>query len=149
MVLTSAPTAWARMDFVERFQVGASDTMAISVSQAMCDAFGGLSGDDAPLHTDEQFARRNGFEGRLVHGALVFSLLSRVVGTRFPGQQSLWLKCDISFRNPCYAPSVLRFHGAVTQQSEATRSIALTFDVTDDRERQIATAKTVHKVLEP
>jgi 3-hydroxybutyryl-CoA dehydratase len=136
------------MDFVDRFQVGASDTMAISVSQAMCDAFMELSGDDAPLHSDEDFARRNGFEGRLVHGAMVFSLLSRMVGTRFPGHRSLWLKCDIGFRNPCYAPSTLRFHGIVTQQSEATRSISLTFDITDHRERQIATAKTVHKVLE-
>jgi 3-hydroxybutyryl-CoA dehydratase len=136
------------MDFVGRFQVGASETMAIPVTQAMTDAFGGLSGDDAPLHTDESFARAHGFEGRLVHGALVFSLLSRMVGTRFPGPQSLWLKCDISFRNPCYAPSVLRFHGVVIQQSEAMRSISLTFDITDDRDRQIATAKTVHRVLE-
>lgn len=136
------------MDFVDRFQVGASETMAIAVSQAMTDAFSDLSGDNAPLHTDEDFAKRHGFDGRLVHGALVVSLLSRVVGTRFPGPQSLWLKCDVSFRNPCYAPSMLRFHGVVTQQSEATRSIILTFDITDDRDRQIATAKTVHKVLE-
>jgi 3-hydroxybutyryl-CoA dehydratase len=136
------------MDFVDRFQVGASETMAIPVTRAMADAFGGLSGDDAPLHVDENFARRHGFEGRLVHGALVFSLLSRMVGTRFPGPQSLWLKCDISFRNPCYAPTMLNFHGVVVQQSEATRSIILAFDITDDRDRQIATAKTVHKVLE-
>jgi len=137
------------MNFVDRFQVGVSETMTIPVSQATSDAFCELSGDDAPLHTDESFARAHGFDGRVVHGALVVSLLSRVVGTRFPGPQSLWLKCDISFRNPCYAPSALRFHGIVTQQSEATRSIALTFDITDDRDRQIATAKTLHKVLEP
>jgi len=136
------------MAFVDRFQLGASEMMAIPVSQAMSDAFRELSGDDAPLHTDENFARAHGFEGRLVHGALVVSLLSRVIGTRFPGPGCLWLKCDVSFRNPCYAPSVLRFHGAVVQQSEATGSIALTFDITDDRDRQIATAKTVHKVLE-
>jgi 3-hydroxybutyryl-CoA dehydratase len=136
------------MDFIDRFQVGVGDTMAMSVSQAMIDAFGDLSGDDAPLHMDESFARDHGFEGRLVHGALVFSLLSRMVGTRFPGPESLWLKCDISFRNPCYAPSTLRFNGVVVQQSEATRSIVLTFDITDERDRQIATAKTVHKVLE-
>jgi 3-hydroxybutyryl-CoA dehydratase len=137
------------MNFVDRFQVGVSETMTIAVSQAMSDAFKALSGDDAPLHTDESFARAHGFEGRLVHGALVLSLLSRVVGTRFPGPRSLWLKCDISFRNPCYAPSLLRFHGSIIQQSEATRSVILTFDIIDDRDRQIATAKTVHKVLEP
>jgi len=137
------------MSFIDRFQPGVSETATIPVSLAMSDAFGELSGDDAPLHTDEEFARAHGFEGRLVHGALVVSLLSRVVGTRFPGPRSVWLKCDISFRNPCYAPSTLRFHGIVAQQSEATGSIALTFNITDDRDRQIATAKTVHKVLEP
>lgn len=136
------------MIFVDRFQVGASETVTIPVSQAMSDAFRHLSGDDAPLHTDEDFARAHGFEGRLVHGAFVVSLLSRVVGTRFPGPQSLWLKCDISFRNPCYVPSTLRFHGIVVQQSHAIGSIALKFDITDDRGREIATAKTLHKVLE-
>ena len=65
-----------------------------------------------------------------------------------PGPRCLWLKCDISFRNPCYAPSQLRFHGVVTQQSEAISSVALKFDITDDRDREIATAKTLHKVLE-
>src|SRR4051794_11054070 len=128
------------MDFADRFQVGVADAMAMSVSQTMIDAFRDLSGDDAPLHINESFARAHGFEGRLVHGALVFSLLSRMVGTRFPGPESLWLKCDISFRNPCYAPSILHFHGVVIQHSEATRSIVLTFDITDDRDRQIATA---------
>jgi 3-hydroxybutyryl-CoA dehydratase len=137
-----------QMNFVDQFQVGVSETMTIQVSQAMADAFKDLSGDDAPLHTDEDFAMTHGFEGRLVHGALVVSLLSRVVGTRFPGPRSLWLKCDISFRNPCYAPSTLRFHGIVVRQSEAIRSIALTFDITDDRGREIASAKTLHKVLE-
>jgi 3-hydroxybutyryl-CoA dehydratase len=137
------------MDFVDRFQVGASDSMAIPVSQAMSDAFRELSGDDAPLHTDENFAKAHGFEGRVAHGALVVSLLSRMIGTRFPGPGSLWLKCDISFRNPCYVPSVLRFHGSVIQQSEATRSIILKFDIIDERDREIATAKSVHKVLEP
>ena len=137
------------MSFIDRFQVGASETMTIPVSQAMSDAFRELSGDDAPLHTDEGFARAQGFDGRLVHGALVVSLLSRMIGTQFPGPRCLWLKCDISFRNPCYAPSQLCFHGVVTQQSEATSSVAMKFDITDDRDREIATAKTLHKVLEP
>lgn len=136
------------MKLIDRFQVGVSETTTIQVSQAMSDAFRELSGDDAPLHADEGFARAHGFEGRIVHGALVVSLLSRVIGMRFPGPRSLWLKCDISFRNPCYAPSALRFRGTVVQHSEATSSIALTFDIIDDRDRQIATAKTLHKVLE-
>jgi acyl dehydratase len=137
------------MIFGDRFQVGASATTTVPISLAMVDAFTDLSGDDAPLHTNEDFAKRHGFEGCLVHGALVVALLSRVVGTRFPGPRSLWLKCDVNFSSPCYAPSVLRFHGVITQQTEATRSLILTFKITDERNRQIAAAKTMHRVLEP
>jgi acyl dehydratase len=39
-----------------------------------------LSGDANPLHVDEEFARSRGFERRLVHGALVFSIAT---GLRF------------------------------------------------------------------
>ena len=37
------------MSFIDRFQVGVSETATIAVSQAMSDAFRELSGDDAPL----------------------------------------------------------------------------------------------------
>ena len=36
--------------------------------------FAELSGDFNPLHVDEDYARSKGFERRIVHGALVFSV---------------------------------------------------------------------------
>jgi 3-hydroxybutyryl-CoA dehydratase len=38
------------------------------------DSFVRLTGDDNRLHTDDAFAREQGFDGRIAHGALVVSL---------------------------------------------------------------------------
>jgi 3-hydroxybutyryl-CoA dehydratase len=136
-----------RQCFSETLQVGATASMTATISPDMITAFAQLSGDGAPLHTDPDFARAHGFDGCLVHGAFLVALLSRFVGTQFPGRSSLWVKCDISFVSPCYAPSVLRFDATVTQSSEATNAVALTITIADDRQRRIAIAKTMHKVL--
>jgi 3-hydroxybutyryl-CoA dehydratase len=37
-------------------------------------SFAGLTGDHYPLHTDEEFARRTRFGGRIAHGPLTFSI---------------------------------------------------------------------------
>jgi acyl dehydratase len=113
----------------------------------MVTSFVQLSGDDGPLHTNAETARTHGFEGCLVHGALLVALLSRFVGTKLPGPNAVWLQCDIRFMNPCYAPAVLRLDGTITQCSEATHAVAMTTQITDDRNRRIAMAKTRHKVL--
>lgn len=36
--------------------------------------FAGLTGDHYPLHTDEEFARKTRFGGRIAHGPLTFSI---------------------------------------------------------------------------
>lgn len=43
------------------------------------DDFSSLSGDVSPLHMDKNFSQERGFQGRVVHGALLISYLSRIL----------------------------------------------------------------------
>ena len=59
----------------EDLEVGASYlTPGIMVTESHVTGFAGLAGDFFPLHTDEQFARDLGFEGRVAHGLLGLSM---------------------------------------------------------------------------
>lgn len=57
-------------------------------------AFAELSGDFNPLHVDEDYARARGFERRIAHGALVFSIATglRQQTGRFQGSMVAMLE---------------------------------------------------------
>lgn len=65
-------------------------------------AFAALSGDRNEIHLNEAAARRAGFEGPVVHGILVASLLSRILGTILPGPGTVYLGQELTFRRPVY-----------------------------------------------
>ena len=62
--------------------------------------FAALSGDTNPLHLDEEYAKTTRFNGRIVHGFLYGSLLSKVIATKLPGQGSVYLEQEMKFLNP-------------------------------------------------
>lgn len=62
--------------------------------------FAGVSSDDNPMHTDAAYAAQGRFGKCVVHGMLVGSLFSAIVGQRFPG--SIYLSQTFDFRKPVY-----------------------------------------------
>ena len=64
------------------------------------DRFAALCGDFSPLHVDESYAASTEFGGRVVHGMLLASLFSTLVGMQVPGRRALYLGQDLNFRRP-------------------------------------------------
>jgi 3-hydroxybutyryl-CoA dehydratase len=123
--------------------------MNARVSTADVEQFAQLSGDQAPLHTDAQFATQAGFEAPVVHGAFLIALLSRLVGMEFPGPGALLERVDLAFRKPCYAPCELVLAAKVRQVSEAVASVILDVEISDARGQVLASGKTWHRILRP
>jgi 3-hydroxybutyryl-CoA dehydratase len=71
-------------------------------------AFALLSGDDNPIHEDAAAARRAGFDREVVHGVLVTSLISRLLGTRLPGPGTILLGQQLRYLRPVHAGDPLR-----------------------------------------
>jgi acyl dehydratase len=90
-------------DPFDRIAPGAEARFSHRVSESDIDAFSALSGDVNPLHTDHEFARAKGFQGRVAHGMLGAAFLSRVIGTMLPGPGALWISQSFRFLLPIYA----------------------------------------------
>lgn len=129
------------------FEVGQREEFKFSISETDVERFVQLSGDAAPLHTDSQFAVSSGFQGVVIHGALILARLSQFVGMTFPGPKGVLERMDIAFRAPCYAPCNLKVVGSVRQISEAVSSLVLDIAIHAEDETLVASGKTWHKIL--
>ena len=85
LALVPAIEAWS----LEEIQVGFTQILEAEISEADIEAFSVLSGDINPLHMSPEFARDRGFQGRVVHGALLTALVSRLIGTNIEEWDSL------------------------------------------------------------
>lgn len=80
--------------------VGERAQRSMRVTDEKIEAFAQLSGDRNPVHFDDAFARRIGFEGHIAHGAVTASLLSAVLGMDLPGPGSVFLEQRVRFLRP-------------------------------------------------
>ena len=88
-------------------------------------AFARLSGDDNPIHLDAEAAKVAGFEREVVHGVLVTSLISRLLGTQLPGPGTILLGQELRYRRPVHPGDRLRATVEVTSVREDKPVIVL------------------------
>jgi acyl dehydratase len=88
-------------------------------------SFARLSGDDNPIHLTSEAARAAGFQRPVVHGVLVISLLSQLLGTRLPGPGTILLGQTLRFRRPVYPGEHLQATVEVTGVREDKPVITL------------------------
>tara|TARA_R110001592_G_scaffold119404_1_gene322404 strand:- start:4183 stop:4596 length:414 start_codon:yes stop_codon:yes gene_type:complete len=74
----------------------------VTFDQRSVDAFGQISGDNNPIHFDDNAAIAAGFKSKIIHGFLSGSIISKIIGTDFPGTGSIYLGQNLSFRRPMF-----------------------------------------------
>ncbi len=106
-------------------------------------AFAAVSGDYSPLHVDAQYAAGTEFGAQVVHGVLLASLFSQLVGMRVPGKHALYLGQDLTFRRPVLIGETVRAIAKVTGKSDATRTLVLNTEIrgAEDKVIVMGTAK--------
>jgi len=81
---------------------GQTYTYEFNFSQADVIAFANATGDKNPVHLDEAYAAKTMFKRPIMHGMLSASLFSKVFGTLFPGEGTIYLKQTLNFLKPMY-----------------------------------------------
>ncbi len=73
-----------------------------SFSQEEVNKFAEVTGDKNPVHLDAEYASKTMFKRPIMHGMLSASLFSKVFGTLFPGEGTIYLKQTLNFLKPMY-----------------------------------------------
>ena len=84
------------------FEIGQEEKISRVFTEKDVKIFADISGDQNPIHVDPVYAESTYFGCRIVHGMLVASLISSVLGNKLPGPGSIYIHQDISFKAPVY-----------------------------------------------
>ena len=122
---------------MENIHVGEEATFRRSFTEEDVDTFASLSGDYNPLHVDETYASTTIFKQRLVHGMLLGSLCSRLVGMYLPGKRCLYLSQDLVFKKPVFLHDMVEVTGTVIAKSVVTKILTLKISITRTSEEMV------------
>lgn len=107
----------------EEISVGDASTFSKTLSESDVFAFCGITGDFNPIHVDEAYARETRWEGRIVHGMLVGSMVTQTLSALL-GDGAVHVSQEVRFEAP------VRIGDTVTVTSQIAEKI-------DDRRRVV------------
>ena len=97
------------------FQAGDQFRWERHISADDVQRFAAVVGDLNPIHLDAEFAANSFFKKRIVHGAFLVGLISKVLGMDFPGQGPVYISQNSVFKRPVYVDTTVSVEVKVTQ----------------------------------
>jgi 3-hydroxybutyryl-CoA dehydratase len=105
----------------DELTVGDSAFFEKTISEADVCQFAGIIGDFNPIHVNQQYAEQTKLGRRIAHGMLSGSLFSAVLGTKLPGEGSLYISQTLTFTAPVFFGDTVKATVTVKEKLEKGR----------------------------
>jgi len=94
--------------------------------------FADLTGDYNPLHIDPVFGKKSLFHKNIVHGMLIGSLFSTLVGMYCPGEKCLYVSQSLNFIKPVFYDDNIMVKGTVESKTDSIQVIKIKTEIVKD-----------------
>jgi 3-hydroxybutyryl-CoA dehydratase len=99
----------------EKYYVGLTHIYAQLIDDKLVRAFADLSGDHNPIHVDDEIAKKSRFGRRIAHGAILFSIVSKVLGMDMPGVGAVYLSQFCNFQLPVFIGDTVTLEAKIVE----------------------------------
>ena len=110
---------------VEDLEIGMSRMLRRKITQNDVLTFSKISGDENPVHLDEEYAQQTIFGRRIAHGMLTASLISAVIAEQLPGHGTIYLSQTLKFIKPVLPGQLVTTTVSVTHIEYSNRRVTL------------------------
>lgn len=121
----------------EKLHLNQTFSTNFSFSQQDVADFAHVTGDNNPVHLDEDFASKTIFKTRIMHGMLGACVFSKVFGTLFPGEGTIYLSQSVNFLKPMYVDVIYEAHFEVMEILEKNRARISTTILTNEGKKVV------------
>ncbi len=133
---------------ITTIKVGDSAEFERTITDSMMQAFLEITGDDNPLHVDEQYAKSKGFVGKVCYGALCSAFFSTLAGVYLPGKRCLLHGIDSKYKKPVFVGDTLTVQGSVVEVSEVFNEITVKATIKNQHAKVVTRAVIKAGILE-
>lgn len=109
----------------ESLKIGMKESIAKTITEADIILYSGISLDCNPVHLNEIYAETSRFKKRIAHGMLTAGLISAVLGTKLPGEGTIYLEQNLKFKQPVYLGDTITAACEIIDIIEEHRKIIL------------------------
>lgn len=109
----------------EDLKIGDKASFSKTISEADIYLYAGITGDFNGAHVNSQYAAQSLFGERIAHGMLSAGLISTVMGTRLPGEGTIYLSQTLKFIAPVKIGDTVTATVGVLEKFEAKRRVRL------------------------
>lgn len=99
----------------EKYFVGLTYSYSQTIDDKLVRAFADLSGDQNPIHIDDEVATKSKFGRRIAHGAILFSIVSKVLGMHMPGLGTVYLNQFCKFTLPVFIGDTVTLEAKIVE----------------------------------
>ena len=111
--------------FIEDLRLNQTEEIEKKITEKDINEFAKLSGDDNPVHTNSDFAKKTIFKQKVAHGFLSASLISMLIATKQPGPGSIYLSQNLKFLAPVFIDDLVRVKVTVEEIDQEKKKVKL------------------------
>lgn len=127
-------------------KIGDTANEQIKITDDLLDRYIDISRDNSAIHHCLEMAQNAGFAGRVVHGTLISSFFSALIGTKLPGHTALLLEIQCKFHSPAIVGDVISVKASVQGKHESVECVSLKLTALRADGQKVSTGKALVKV---
>ncbi|MBM4350758.1 MAG: MaoC family dehydratase [Deltaproteobacteria bacterium] len=103
---------------IHELKIGDAAQISKTITEEIVNEFARVTGDTNPVHTDQAYAEKTRFKGRIAHGVYSLGLFSTLLGNILPGYGTIFLSQEVTFLAP------VRIGDTITARVEVVELLA-------------------------
>lgn len=105
------------------WEIGKNAELVRTITKQDVEQFAEISGDNNPIHMNEVLTKDGFWKKPIVHGMLVGGLISNVIGTKMPGEGTIYMEQNMRFLRPVFVDDTVRVVVEITDILKAEKGI--------------------------
>ena len=132
---------------MEKIKLGDTYQETVRFTQEKVQLFAEVTGDNNPIHVDPVYAATTPFGKPIVHGFFAGSVFSKVFGTTWPGEGTIYMYQEMSFRAPVFVEQnyTAKFEVIELIEEKHRATIQCILEDQEGKPAIMGTAKLLHK----